>query len=325
MKVLITGSSGYIGKCLFHYLNSKKIKVIGVDKYVPIQTKNNLKLNLLNKKKIDKLLKEIKPDIVIHLAAQSLVDEKITKKRYIDNNNKATINLLESMNKNNIRNIIFSSTAAVYRSKNKPIFEYDKLKPLSNYAKSKLDCEKIIKKNKYIKYVILRFFNVCSALKLKKIYGEFHNPETHLIPTVIYKCVARQKVFIYGNNFNTYDKTCVRNFIHIFDICESIFKSIKYIVSKKRSSIFNIGSKINYSVNEIIRECEKFLNQKIKLKIMSKRTGDTDFLSCNINKAKKYLNWSPKKSYIKKIIKDEKEWIDNFTNKGLRRRFKYYT
>jgi len=324
-KILITGSSGYIGNCLFQYLFSKNLNVVGVDKSILLPTKNNFKLNLLNENKLDKLLKKIKPEIIIHLAAQSLVDENISKKKYLDNNNQVTQNLIKSMKKNNIKNIIFSSTAAVYKSKNKPIFEYDKLAPKSNYAKSKLFCENLIKKEKHINYIILRFFNVCSALKMNKIFGEFHNPETHLIPTVLYKSIMRQKILVYGNKFNTYDKTCVRNYVHIQDICESIFKSIKYLKHKNKSSIFNIGSKLNYSVFEIIEKCQNLLNVKIKFKITDKRPGDTDYLSCNINKAKLYLNWSPKKSSIKKILMDEKKWIDFFTSKGLKRRFKNYS
>lgn len=324
IKVLITGSSGYIGNCLFQYLLSQKINVIGIDKNINIETKNNYKLNLLNKKKLDSFLKKINPEIVIHLAAQSLVDQSINKKKYYDNNNRATINLINSMKKNNIKNIIFSSTAAVYKSKNKPIFEYDKLYPKSNYAKSKLHCENMIRKDDSLNYIILRFFNVCSALKQKRIFGEFHKPETHLIPTVVYKCLMKQNVFIYGNNFNTKDKTCVRNYIHVHDICDAIFKSIILILKGKKSYIFNIGSNINYSVRNIINKCENLLNIKVKTKIMKRRPGDIDYLSCNINKAKKELNWSPNKSSIEKIIMDEKKWIDYFIKKGLKRRFKYY-
>ena len=164
-KILITGVSGYIGSCLYFYLK-KKFKIIGIDKKKTkiLPTRD---CNLLNLKKLNSLLKKEKPDLIIHLAAQSLVDETINKKKYFLNNVIATKNLLSSMKKNNIKNIIFSSTAALYKYNNKILNEKSKINPKSAYAKTKYKCENIIKDSK-INTIILRFFNVCSSLNVKK-------------------------------------------------------------------------------------------------------------------------------------------------------------
>ena len=225
-KILITGANGYIGSCLFQILK-RKFKVIGIDKEKS-SNKKVFQCNILNNRKLNLLIKKEKPEVIVHLAAQSLVDETINKEKYYTNNNKATACLLEIMKKNDIKKIIFSSTAAVYQQSSNPLKENSKIKALSTYAKTKLLCEKKIQKEKKIKSIILRFFNVCSALD-KPITGEFHNPETHLIPTIVYKAMFNKKIYIYGNDFNTPDGTCIRDYIHIKDICSAIEKSIIYI------------------------------------------------------------------------------------------------
>ena len=134
-----------------------------------------------------------------------------------------------AMKNNNLTNLIFSSTASGYKYSGKILNEKSLLKPKSNYAKTKLQCEKIIRDSK-INSIILRFFNVCSSLNINnKIVGEFHNPETHLIPTIVYKNLLKKKFFIYGKNYNTIDGTCIRDYVHISDICNAIDRSVTYL------------------------------------------------------------------------------------------------
>ena len=168
-KILITGASGYIGSCLYLYLK-KNFNIFGIDKkttkILPIK-----KCNLLNLKKLNNFLKKEKPDLIVHFAAQSLVDETINKKKYFQNNVLATQNLILGMKKNNLDNIIFSSTAALYKYKNEIISEKSTLKPLSTYAKTKYKCEKIVEKNfkvSPVNYKIFRFFTV---------YGPYGRPD----------------------------------------------------------------------------------------------------------------------------------------------------
>jgi UDP-glucose 4-epimerase len=322
-KILITGSSGYIGSSLFLYLrNTFNLK--GLDKK-RCENFNTAKINLLNKKKLDQLLKSFKPDLVIHLAAQSLVDETINKKKYYSNNIVATKNLLYCLKKNNIDNLIFSSTAAVYKYKNQPLNEKSILKPISNYAKTKYECEKLIKSSG-LNSIILRFFNVCSSLKIKnKIIGELHNPETHLIPTVVYKCFFNKKIYLYGNNYKTKDGTCERDYIHIKDICSAVKKSvIKIFNSSKTCEIINIGSSSNITNLDIINKVKRITKLNILYKIANNRKGDIDKLSCSSVKAKKILNWHPVNSNVDRIIKDEILWVKFLKRKKIKRRFKNY-
>jgi UDP-glucose 4-epimerase len=320
-KILITGANGYIGSCLFHFLK-KKFNIVGLDK----EKSNNKKIlqcNILNNKKLDLIIKKEKPDLIVHLAAQSLVDETIYKKKYYDNNVLATDSLLSVMKKNKIRNIVFSSTAAIYKQSSRPLKETSKLKPLSTYAKTKLICEKKIQKQKNIKSVILRFFNVCSALD-KPVIGEFHNPETHLVPTIVYKAIYNKKIYIYGNDFSTPDGTCIRDYIHINDICSAIEKSTNYLLNDKKSIIFNIGSHKGLSNNEIVNFIKKNIKNKINLSYVKRRKGDVSRLICNSNQIYKTLNWRAKNSNLRKIITNEILWIKKFKKKGLNRTFKNY-
>ncbi len=322
-KILITGSSGYIGSALFLYLK-KKYKVIGLDKKNYKYFKNS-KINLLSVIKLDKFIKTVKPDIVIHLAAQSLVDEKINKKKYYENNVIATKNLINCLKKNNINDLIFASTAAVYKYENKIIKENSKIKLLSAYAKTKFECEKLIKKSK-LNSIILRFFNVCSSLSINgKLIGELHNPETHLIPTVVYKTIFKKKIFIYGNNYKTKDGTCVRDYVHIKDICSAIKKSIMRLdINKKDQEILNIGSAFNNTNLEILNKVKKITKIKPIYELVKKRKGDVDKLICSISKSKKLLNWKPINSKIDKIIRDEIKWVNFLKKQKIKRKFKNY-
>ena len=320
-KILITGANGYIGNCLYHFLRGK-FNVIGVDKETTFNNKI-YKCDILNKKKFNQILVKENPNVIVHLAAQSLVDETINKKKYYKNNILATNSLLQLMKKNNIKKLVFSSTAAVYQQSLKALTESSKLQPISTYAKTKLVCEKRIRKTKGIRSIILRFFNVCSAID-KPCIGELHNPETHLIPTIVYKSIYNKKIYIYGNDFSTPDGTCIRDYIHIKDICSAIEKSVRFLLNKKKSKIINIGNHKGLSNQEIVNYINKNLKKKINIKYSSRRKGDLSRLVCNANKAKKLLSWVAKYSNLRRIVHDEINWIKKLDRLGLKRRFKNY-
>ena len=323
INILITGGSGYIGSCLTYYLKNK-YKITNLDK--KINKHLSIKIcDLLNLKKLNTILKKEKPRLVIHLAAQSLVDETINKEKYYQNNVVATKNLIIAMKNNNLNNLIFSSTAAVYKYSGKILNEKNLIKPKSAYAKTKLQCEKIIK-NSRINSIILRFFNVCSSLKINnRIIGEYHNPETHLIPTIVYKNLLKKKFFIYGKDYNTKDGTCIRDYVHIRDICNGIDKSIDYLLkNNKKFQIINIGSSSRNTNMEILQKIEKITKIKSIYSIADRRKGDVDLLVCSNSRAKKILNWEPQKSNIKTIIKDEISWVKILIKNHKKRIFKNY-
>jgi UDP-glucose 4-epimerase len=329
-SIIITGHSGYIGSCVTAYLHKKfkkKYSIIGIDKnkenkFLGQYYDKSFKVNLLESKKIKIILKKYRPIVIIHLAAKSEVNEKISQKHYIKNNTEATKRLILNLNNLKLNNLIFASTAALYKNISKNLKEDTPKKLDNNYAKTKFICEKLIKKN-LKSFIILRFFNVCSALQIgNRLFGELHNPENHLIPTVITKALFDKKVKVFGNNFNTPDRTAIRDYIHIKDICIAVENSIKLLLKKNNRSIFNLGTGKGYSIKDIINETSKYLKKKIFFDYAPRRKGDKNKLVCNIDLAKKKLKWKPKNSSLKKIIFDEMNWIRYYTRHKRKRIFK---
>ena len=325
MKILITGSAGYIGSCLYEALKNK-YSIYAVDKDRPKikKQKNFFLLNLLNKKKTDDLVKLVKPDLIIHLAGQSTIDHIKKKNEYKKNNIDITNNIIDIIKTNKIKHLIFSSTAAVYKVSNKLLNEKSILSPNNIYGKTKLRCEKEIKK-KLLKsetnYIIFRFFNVCSSLYKYKI-GELHKPETHLIPIIAEKIRSNKKFFIYGKNFKTNDKTCIRDYIHIKDIVTAFNKSVKYLQKNKYSRIINLGTKKGFSTLEIFEKFKELYKTKYfypEPKYKKRRKGDVDKLICNNKKSFKILGWKPINSKIDKIIIDEINWLKYVYKKKYKR------
>ena len=289
-KILITGGTGYIGSCLYSFLKMK-FDVYILDKsnlksWQKISKKNFYKCNLLNFKKTKKIINQINPNTIIHLAALSTVNEKFSTKDYLLNNLQVTKNILDIMIKSKIDNIIFSSTAAVYKNKDKKIDENSELKPINKYGKSKLQAENIIKEKK-LNYIIFRFFNVASAF-INPPIGEFHNPETHLIPSLINNLNVNKVSKIFGKNYATNDGTCIRDYIHIKDICRAIYFGIEKIEKKKIKEIINLGNSQGYSNLEILNSISKTLKSEIRFNFLKRRKGDNAKLVCDIKKSKKY-------------------------------------
>ena len=328
-KILITGGNGYIGSILaLRALKKYKVYIIDRERKNVFLRNSQIiftKIDITNKGQTLKLIKKIQPDSIVHLAAQSTID-MIDKKRssYIRDNIIGTKNIVDICKTLKIKKLIFSSTAAVYKAKNTFINENSLLKPSNIYGITKLNNEYYIKKQLHkneTKFCILRFFNVCSSDRKNKI-GEYHSPETHLLPIIIDKILNKKKIYVYGNDYKTADGTCIRDYIHINDIVNAILKSLIYL-NKGKSNTFNLGSKNGMSVLEIIKKCSKKLKTKAEIKYVNKRKGDTKKLICNINKANKYLNWKPKYSKIDRLINDEIWWFNFLKHKKIYRKFIY--
>lgn len=327
-KILITGGSGYIGSVLLlNLIKRYSVYVLDKDKknFFIKKKFNYIKCDISDYSKTFKIIKKIQPKIIIHLAAQSTVDFiKKKKNSYILNNIKATENVVKISKKINIIKFIFASSAAVYKYKNKSLHEGLDLVPANIYGETKLKNEIFIKrtfKSSKTKYCILRFFNVCSADRKNKI-GEFHSPETHIIPILINKIIKRKSIYVYGNNYQTIDGTCIRDYIHIKDIVLGIIKSINYL-DKNKSDIFNLGTEKGFSVLQLINLCSTYLKIVPKIKFKNRRFGDKARLICKIYKANKLLKWRPIYSSLKQIVKDEIWWYNYLVSKNLKRKFIY--
>jgi UDP-glucose 4-epimerase len=329
-KLLITGGNGFIGSVLAKNLEKfYKIFIIDIQKNIFLDKKKfkTIYQDLSNKKMVNIIIKNIKPEIIIHLAAQSTVDFINKKKNlYIKNNILVTNNIVDAAEKFKIKKFIFASSASVYGNGNgKNIFdEESKLSPNNLYGKTKLINELTIKKKfekTFTRYCILRFFNVCSS-DLKNCIGEFHSPETHLLPIIINKIHQSKNIYIYGKNYNTKDGTSVRDYIHILDVVAALKKSIVFL-DKNKNGIFNLGTKNGFSVLQLTKLCLKKIKSNTKIKFLKKRTGDNPTLICNINKARNILKWKAKNSSINKIISDEIHWFKILDKKKLFREFIY--
>ena len=183
MKIIVTGAAGYIGQCLEKILKKKNVILLDKKSLNYKTDRQFYKMNLLYRRNLDYLFDKERISTIIHLAGESLVDEKKRYSQYYNNNIQVTKNILWAMKKYKCKNLIFSSTASVYKSINKPVNELSEVDPKNKYARSKLQCEKLIKKTNN-NFIILRFFNVASSLP-NSLRGENHSPETHLIPLFI--------------------------------------------------------------------------------------------------------------------------------------------
>lgn len=313
MSVLVLGGAGYIGSHTVYELieNGEDVVIIDNLETGHIEAVHPdarfYKGDIRNAEFLDEVFSKEKIDTVIHFAANSLVGESVTNPlKYYDNNLYGTKVLLSAMVKHNIDKIVFSSTAATYGNpENIPILESDRTEPTNPYGETKLSMEKMIKwtgKAHNIKYVALRYFNACGAHENGKI-GENHNPETHLIPIVLQAALGqREYVTIFGDDYNTPDGTCVRDYIHVIDLAQAHILAMKYLREGNESNVFNLGNGVGFSVNEIIESTRKVTGIEIKAVMGERRAGDPDILVASSEKAKKILGWNPKYTNIEKII-----------------------
>lgn len=313
MPVLICGGAGYIGSHCVYELIEKGEKVVVIDN---LQTGH---INAVHKSAIfyqgdirdidflNTVFSKHNIEAVIHFAANSLVGESMTEPlKYFDNNVYGMEVLLKAMVLNNVRKIVFSSSAAVYgEPKSIPIKEFDLAEPTNPYGETKLAMEKIMKwvdTAHGIKYVSLRYFNVAGAHP-NGLIGEDHNPETHLIPLVLQVPLKkREKINVYGNDYNTKDGTCIRDYIHVMDLISAHLLALEYLRKGNDSNIFNLGNGLGFTVNEIIEASEEVIETSIAKEIISRRPGDPAILIASSEKAKNILGWVPEYTEIKDII-----------------------
>ena len=316
-NILVTGGAGYIGSHVCEVLIKNKKNVFIVDDlstgFKKLINKNCtfFNCNILDKKKIKKIIYNNNIDSIIHLAAALSVGESQKKpKKYLKINVKGTKNILDAIRGSKIKNIIFSSTCAVYRDGLSKVNEKSELKPKSIYGKTKLKGEKLIRsfcKKHKLNYGILRFFNVAGASLGGKI-GQISRGD-QLFKNLSVEINKKKPNFkIYGNNYKTPDGTCVRDYIHVSDIADIHLKTLMKLGKLNKSVILNCGYSKGVSVKEVVNEFKKYSKKKIILKFLSKRKGDMERITANTAKLKKFLNWRPKYNNLKLIVKSCINW-----------------
>ena len=314
MNLLITGGLGYISAHLSVELLKSNTKVFVLDdlsnssftkkKNIEKLSKKKIifiKNDLSNYKKISKILKDNKIDVVFHLAGSKAVSESIIKPyKYYLNNSFSTMQLLRAMNESNVNKIIFSSSATVYGVRNKNgIKETSNLETINPYGTSKLISEKLIidqsKIFKKFNYIILRYFNPI-GYHLSGLLSDDKSND-NLVPNLINNLKLKKPFLVYGKNYNTKDGTAIRDYIHINDLISAHVLSLKYI-HKNKSEIFNVGTGKGYSVLQILKVFQKVLNKKIPFKFVNRRKGDPAMIYCTPTKIKKVLKWKPAYSLL---------------------------
>ena len=318
-NILVTGGAGYIGSHVVNLLIDKGFNVTVIDSLVT----GNLKLinknaqfyefDIADEKNVNKILIKNHFDIVMHFAGLIRVDESVKEpQRYNEYNYTKAKVFLDNCIKNNLKKIIFSSTASVYGNpKSLKVSENDQLNPLNPYAETKLNFEnylKIQRKNNNIQYVILRYFNVAGAdEKLRS--GLISKYSTHLIKIASEVAVGKKsELIINGNDYDTPDGTPVRDYIHVSDLADIHLVSAEYLFKNNQSDIFNCGYGKGFSVKEVIKTYNKFLEKKIKYRIGPKRSGDSKLVVANPDKFNKIMNWQPKFNNLEYILKTAYEW-----------------
>ena len=323
--ILVCGGAGYIGSHAVRQLIDKGEEVIIVDNLETghedaIHPKAKFyKVDIRDEKSLNKVFEENKIDEVIHFAANSLVGESMTNPlKYFNNNVHGTEVLLKVMVAHDVNKIVFSSTAATYgEPKNIPILESDETNPTNAYGETKLCMEKMMKWTDFahgMKYVSLRYFNVAGALEGGFI-GEDHTPETHLIPLILQVPLKkREYITVFGDDYDTHDGTCIRDYIHVIDLANAHIKALNYLREGNESNIFNLGSGNGFTVKEMIEAAKEATGEEIKVVIGERRLGDPAKLVASSQKAKEILGWTPEFDDVKTMIGDAWNWHKNHPN-----------
>ncbi|MCM1181450.1 MAG: UDP-glucose 4-epimerase GalE [Clostridium sp.] len=318
-SILVLGGAGYIGSHTVYELIEAGENVVIVDNLltgfreaVHPQAKFYLG-DIRDREFMDSIFERENIDGVIHFAACSQVGESMREPlKYYNNNLCGTEVLLESMIAHGVDKIVFSSTAATYGEPERiPIMETDRTLPTNCYGETKLSMEKMFKwtsKAHDLRYVSLRYFNACGAHPNGEI-GEAHNPETHLIPLILQvPNNQREYISVFGNDYETKDGTCVRDYIHVTDLAQAHILAMKYLRNGGESDIFNLGNSIGFTVKEVIETARKVTGHPIPARDEVRRAGDPSTLIASSGKAKSVLGWNPKYADLETIITTAWKW-----------------
>ncbi len=315
MTILVTGGAGYIGSHMVLHLLEKNYDVLVVDN-LSTGNKNAVLANkfyevdICNYEALEKVFANNEISGVIHFAASSLVGESIKEPlKYYYNNIFGTMNLLKAMEAHNVKNLVFSSTAAVYGEKNSPLKEEDQTNPTNPYGETKLAIEKMLKwqsNARGLNYAALRYFNAAGSHE-SGIIGEVRKVETHLIPIALDVALGKiDKLMVFGTDYETPDGTCIRDYIHVCDLVSAHLLALEKMQNnngdKPLQLTYNLGSEKGYSVFQIVDSVKEVTKIEINTEETDRRPGDPPILIASSEKIKKELGWMPRYTNIYDII-----------------------
>ncbi|HKB88357.1 MAG TPA: UDP-glucose 4-epimerase GalE [Patescibacteria group bacterium] len=305
-KILVTGGAGYIGSFMVRELKSKGFDPVILDNlsYGHKESVSDFRLEVIDlvteKDKLSKLISSEKFDGVIHMAGFIQMGESYRDPaKYYKNNVLGFMNLIDAMKENGLSNIVLSSSAGVYGNPERvPVKEDDIKNPLNPYGETKYAIERMLEDydTAYgIKFTSIRYFNAAGAA-LDGSIGEDHPEESHLIPSIIKAGLSGSEFTLFGDDYDTPDGTCVRDYIHVLDLVETHSKALENLIGGAKSVFFNAGMGKGHSNKEIIKAVEEVTGMKINVKVLPKREGDANALYADIGKIKSELGWQPKYS-----------------------------
>jgi UDP-glucose 4-epimerase len=316
MNVLVTGGAGYVGGTVATILMQAGHRVTILDnlchsKRSELPTGADfIEVDIADRPRVESLLRELKPDGVLHFAALIEAGESMQKPEiYFRNNTASTLSLLEAMLATGTSKLVFSSTAAVYgEPKSTPIDENADLAPTNAYGESKLLVEHMLRwfnRIHGLRYASLRYFNVAGALPNR---GEAHEPETHIIPLILDVALGRrEKIFIFGDDYPTPDGTCIRDYIHVADLADAHILALNALTQHDRM-ILNLGNGNGFSVKQVIEAARRVTGHPIPVEIKPRREGDPARLVASSELAKATLGWQPKHPNLDDILASAWAW-----------------
>lgn len=321
MAILVCGGAGYIGSHVNKQLNKEGYETVVFDNLVyghreAVKWGHFEQGDLKNIEDIERVFQKYSIDAVFHFAAYAYVGESVEEpEKYYYNNVANTLNLLHVMKKYGCNKIIFSSTCATYGEPEQvPITEDMPQNPINPYGATKLMMERIFRDyhTAYgLQFVVLRYFNAAGADPDGEI-GESHNPETHIIPLVLDAASGkREDIKVFGTDYETPDGSCVRDYIHVYDLATAHLLALHHLEQGKESDFFNLGNTLGTSVLEVINSVWKVTGRDFKIALSDRRSGDPAILVGSSEKAQKVLGWKPIYGDIDTIVEHAWKWHEN--------------
>ena len=322
MKILVVGGAGYIGSHMVKQLAKSGNKVITLDNLSygyrdAVKYGEFVEGDLGDHKVLDSIFSAADIDAVMHFAGFIQVGESVIKpSMYYHNNVVNTLTLLDAMLRHEVKNFIFSSTAAIFGEPDyTPIDEKHTKQPINPYGHSKLMIEQVLDdydKAYGLRSTCLRYFNAAGADPDGEL-GERHVPETHLIPLILQAASGRREdIKVFGDDYPTDDGTCVRDYIHINDLCEAHSLALQDMINKDHSARYNLGNGKGFSVKQVIDVAKAVSGKDFKVTIEPRRAGDPAVLVADATLAKQELNWQPKFADLNAIVKTAWQWETDF-------------